>query len=379
MTYLYKRKNSKYYTIRFRKMVNGQIKEKQFSLKTTSKKIAKQLETQLLADQQLGKIDVFDSFDFEAWKSPTSTSSSPKLVTNLISQFLSESTHLKEKSISHYKMVLNLFNDFVGSTMMVSLLSRDDITGFVFNSKYAIATQNNYLRHLKTFFKWIDRKQYGPNLAADIKPKKVPEKIKNQIISEEELLSVLQSHRDYIKNKEVNNLINTDKQRQLWFRPLIVTAFYTGLRQSELLDLKWKNLDFKSNQVSVVDGKGGKSRTTILLTPAHDILLSWKKITYYGRERYVFESAKSNSKQSIRMTNRTAARVFKDFVGKAKLSDSIHFHSLRHSCATYLLKAGFSVHEVQKMLGHSSISVTERYLHLVPQDLNDKAEELGLI
>lgn len=379
MTHLFKQKQSRFYSIRFRKTVEGRRLEKTFSLKTSSKKIAQQLETRLLADQQLGKIDVFANFDFEAWKNPTTAPSANKLISNLISQFLAEATHLKEKSKSHYKMVLILFNDSVGSTMMPALLRRDDVTNFVFNAKYSVSTQNNYLRHLKTFFKWVEKKGYGTNVTSDIKPQKIPETLKEQIISEEELINLLSVFEEYIKDQEDKKLINNDKQRQLWFKPLIITAFYTGLRQSELLDLKWKHLDFNNNQVTVVDGKGGKSRTTVLLKPVQDILLEWKKKTSVDRDRYVFESAKSMKNQSIRMTNRTAARVFKDFVVKAELSDSIHFHSLRHSCATYLLKQGFSVHEVQKMMGHSSISVTERYLHLVPEDLNQKAEKLGLI
>jgi len=360
-------------------MENGKTREKQFSLKTASKKIAQQLETRLSADQQLGRIDVFTNFDFEAWKNPSSTTAPTKLVSSLIAQFLKESTHLNEKSKAHYTMVLRLFGESVGVTMMIHFLKREDITSFVFKTKYSLSTQNNYLRHLKTFFKWVDKKGYGINITADIKPQKIPETLKDQIISEEELKSLLKVFREYIKKQEAKNLINTDKQRQLWFEPLIVTAFYTGLRQSELLDMKWKHIDFKNHQVTVVAGKGGKSRTTVLLKPAKEILLTWKNKTNYGRDRFVFESVKSMKEQSIRMTNRTVARVFKDFVEKATLSDSIHFHSLRHSCATYLLKQRFSVHEVQKMLGHSSISVTERYLHLVPEDLNEKAKQLGLL
>lgn len=379
MTHLFKSAKSKYYNIRFRKMEDGRTKEKQFSLKTTSKKIAQQLETRLLADLQLGNIDVFNNFDFQAWKNPTSMSPSTKLVSTLITQFLEEATHLKEKSKNHYKMVLNLFSYSVGTTMMTPLLKREDITKFVFNSTYSISTQNNYLRHLKTFFKWVEKKEYGTNITDDIKPQKIPETIKDQIISEEELNMVLRVFREYIEQQEQQKLINNNKQRQLWFQPLIIVAFYTGLRQSELLDLKWKHVNFENNQLTVVAGKGGKSRTTVLLKSAKETLLDWKKKTNYGRDRFVFESAKSMVKQSIRMTNRNVARVFKDYVRKSELSDSIHFHSLRHSCATYLLKKRFSVHEVQKMMGHSSISVTERYLHLVPQDLNDRAAQLGLI
>ncbi len=379
MAHIYKRKSSKYYNIRFRRMENGIVEEKQFSLKTSNKRIAQQLETRLLADQQLGKINVYQSFNFDSWKNQDTETSSNRLLSHLIQQFLDEATHIVDKTKKHYKMVLNLFNESVGSTMMTDLLRIEDITKFVFKPTYSIATQNNYLRHLKTFFKWLEKQGHGKNLTADIKPKKVPETLKDQIISEDELNHVVKTNRDYILVQESKKLVNYDKQRQLWFGPLITTAFYTGLRQSELLDLKWKHIDFDGRQVSVVSGKGGKSRTTVLLNPALKVLEKWAEISTSGNERFVFESVKSMPNNSIRMTNRTVSRVFKDFVTLTELSDSIHFHSLRHSCATYLLKAGFSVHEVQKMLGHSSISVTERYLHLVPEDLTEKARKLGLI
>lgn len=380
MTNLFKQKKSQNYSIRFRKTVEGKRLEKSFSLKTSNKKVAEQLETRLLADQQLGKIDVFSDFDFEEWKNPVKSNTiNSKLVSLLIKQFLNESTHMKDKTKNHYQMVLNLFNASVGVTMMTDNLQREDITKFVFDNKYSVSTQNNYLRHLKTFFKWIEKKGYRSDLTADIKSQKIPETLKEQIISEKELSHILKIYREYIEEMEKKRLISKDKQRRLWFQPVIITAFYTGLRQSELLDLKWKHIDLKNNQVTVVAGKGGKSRTTVLLKPAREAIVNWKKKTTYGRDRFVFESVKSMKNQSIRITNRTAGRVFKEFVQLAELSESIHFHSLRHSCATYLLKKGFSVHEVQKMMGHSSISVTERYLHLVPQDLNEKAEKLGLI
>lgn len=379
MTHLFKPKRSSYYNIRFRRTENGKIIEKQFSLKTSSKKIAQQLETRLKADQQLGKIDVFSGFNFDEWKNPKSSAHDARLLSSLIQKFLDQRTGIKEKSREHYKMVLTKFNESVGASMMIHLLKPEDIILFVFKEKFSKATQKNYLAHLKPFFKWVKKNGYSTDITEEIKAPKVPDNLKNMIISKDELHLILDTHKNYIRNQEHKKLITTDKQRQLWFNPFIITAFYTGIRQSELLNLRWKHIDFDSNQITVVSGKGDKSRTTVLLKQAKEALISWKKNSNFGKERYVFESVKSRKHMSIRMTNRTVQRVFKDFVRKANLSDDLKFHSLRHSDATMLLKLGFSLPEVQKIMGHSQISVTMRYVHLDSKDLNEKAEKLGLI
>jgi site-specific recombinase XerD len=72
------------------------------------------------------------------------------------------------------------------------------------------------------------------------------------------------------------------------------------------------------------------------------------------------------------------SRKFKRYVLKLGLDDKLHFHSLRHSFATWLVQDGASIYEVQKLLGHSSIKTTEIYSHLVPDGLRRTVDRISV-
>ena len=93
----------------------------------------------------------------------------------------------------------------------------------------------------------------------------------------------------------------------------------------------------------------------------------------------VFPSPRSNDRIEISLTGNNVSKVFKSYVKEAGIKDTIHFHSLRHSCATYMIRQGFDVTMVKEMLGHKSIQVTMRYVNLVVKDRKDRAKKLGLI
>lgn len=374
------KKRGKKYSLRFVRTIEGNRQEKTISLQTGKKEIAVKLKRKLEVDYELGNIDVFSIFNFENWKNGielSDKSSSSLLLSDKISEFLVFRADLKKKTLSNYRSILNRFNSDVGESMPLSLLKYEDITDFVFDDDLAIPSQNNYLRHLKVFFKWVFENNYSANLCAGIKLKTETDTLRQQIISEADLKLILDSHKEYIQQQKRQKHITTDSQSQIWFAPLVKFTYQTGFRLSEVLNLKWKDVDFKSNQVTTV-GKYGKLRTMILFDQAKKDLACWRQSTRSDPNRYVFESPKSRSDKSIAMTDHVSS-VFKENVRRAQLDDYIHFHSLRHSCATNLLKKGFNPHSVQKMLGHESFSTTQRYLHLVPADLREEAKKLGEI
>ena len=79
-----------------------------------------------------------------------------------------------------------------------------------------------------------------------------------------------------------------------------------------------------------------------------------------------------------RISESYVSHRLKKAVRKAGLSDKLHFHSLRHSHASWLVQGGVSLYEVQKLLGHSSISVSEAYSHLLPDTLHDSVNKIRL-
>lgn len=370
------------YSIRFVQTKEGKKQSCQFSLKTKRKKIAEKLQRKLEVEQESGEIDVFNNFDFLSWRDGTpveDTTSNKYLLSQSIEAFISDRTDMGSNSRKNYHQLLKAFNNYVGITMFTELIQKKDIQEYCFRDGLSIATQNNYLTHLKVFFNWVEENNHATNITKGIRKKTVPENLKEQILSDKELEAVLSVHKDHISEQVKMGYIFSNSRKQLWFEPLIRFAYKTGLRKTEIIKLKWAHVDLKNNLISVVAGKGGKSRTVVFDKELKTILEDWKKSVRYKKDRYVFESPESTNNNSKPLGSDTPSKNFKTFVINAGLGDSIHFHSLRHTAATNYLKAGYDLVEVQKLMGHSEISVTVRYVHLVPDDLKAKAKELDLI
>ena len=138
---------------------------------------------------------------------------------------------------------------------------------------------------------------------------------------------------------------------------LIVKLFYSsGLRLSELLNLKRDNIDFDRGIILVRLGKGKKDRVTLLSDSIKDDLLKY----YAGmrfRGDYVFEGRTGNK------YNKKSVQKVMERLGK-KVGIKVTPHMLRHSFATHLLESGTDIRFIQKLLGHSDVSTTEIYTHV---------------
>jgi integrase len=167
---------------------------------------------------------------------------------------------------------------------------------------------------------------------------------------------------------------------------LYVLAIHTGLRQGELLGLKWEDIDFEAGTLSVKrtlspakDGprftapKTKKSRRTVPLTPdAIDALQRHKAMQ--DKEKCLVEDSWEDSDLVFRSTtgtpiqrNNLVARFFKPLLDKASLPRTFRFHDLRHTAASLLFSRGLHPKIVQELLGHSTIAITlDVYSHMVP-------------
>jgi site-specific recombinase XerD len=155
-----------------------------------------------------------------------------------------------------------------------------------------------------------------------------------------------------------------------WFRSMVILAVLTGLRRSELVNLTWFNVDFNHRVLHVqsqgtIRTKTGKRRIVPLNSTAESIL---RTRCQSRNGDYVF------TPDGRQVHPHNVSRVFFKYVGKAGLDKSIHFHCLRHTFATWLVQDGVSIYHVQKLLGHSSVKVTEVYAHLAPEDLHHSVE-----
>lgn len=157
---------------------------------------------------------------------------------------------------------------------------------------------------------------------------------------------------------------DTSKPMGLRDRAILETLYSCGLRVSELVGLDLGDVDYESEMVKVL-GKGGKER----FVPIGKIALSALRDYLSRRREFVHGSAKDIdalflNRHGGRLSARTVARIVDKVVKSCGIPKKIGPHALRHSFATHLLDEGADLRAIQEMLGHVSLSTTQRYTHV---------------
>jgi integrase/recombinase XerD len=164
---------------------------------------------------------------------------------------------------------------------------------------------------------------------------------------------------EVLTKAEVKNLIestDTIKSR------LIVSLLYsTGLRVSELVNLKVENLEFEDKTGWVRRGKGSKDRIFVMSESLSEEIKSY--LDTRGKDNiYVFSKEKA-------LTTRNIQKIIQGTRKRANISKKVTPHTLRHSFATHLLEQGIDIRVIQAMLGHTSLNTTQVYTHISSEQL----------
>jgi integrase/recombinase XerC len=147
-------------------------------------------------------------------------------------------------------------------------------------------------------------------------------------------------------------------------RAILELLYAAGLRVSELVGLDWPDLDLSARMVRVM-GKGSKERMVPFGRPAAEALRRWLelwetvRVPGDGSGQPVFLS-----RRGTRLSDRAVRRVIDHWVDVAAVARGVHPHTLRHTFATHLLEGGADLRAIQELLGHSSLSTTQKYTHL---------------
>jgi len=175
---------------------------------------------------------------------------------------------------------------------------------------------------------------------------------------------------EVLGQKEVERLLlAAAKQRD---RCLLMTAYATGLRVSELVRLKISAIDSERMMVRVEQGKGRKDRYTILsLQLLTELRSYWKE---HRSPTYLFPNRKGGP-----ISIDYAQRTYNLSKLKAGIQKGHGIHTLRHCFATHLLEAGVDLRTIQTLLGHNSMASTERYLQIRQQKITTTANPLDLL
>jgi len=155
-----------------------------------------------------------------------------------------------------------------------------------------------------------------------------------------------------LEKEEIGNFINTCSDH---LKPIVIVTLFTGMRKSEILSLKWRDLDFSQKIIYLLDTKNGEKREIYMNDIIYPVLFGVKKHPDSG---YVFCNREGKPYGNVRRSFATALR-------KAEIKD-FHFHDLRHTYASQLAMAGIDLKTIQEELGHKDFKMTQRYAHLSP-------------
>jgi integrase len=186
-----------------------------------------------------------------------------------------------------------------------------------------------------------------------------------------------------ISKEKVNNIIERwmtyeEEQKLLnasieWLRPILILGIETGLRQSELLNLRWSNVDLFRRTLTILEQKNKGKDTLPLNEKAIEILKARVKVRSINND-LVFFNGNGN-----RVDARDLLRAFYSATKKAKIENLRWHDSTRHTFATRLVQNGVDIYTVQKLGRWKNISMVMRYAHHYPESLRAAIEVLDKV
>lgn len=269
----------------------------------------------------------------------------------ILKDFLKDLIQQKRKSpltAKSYKEALVAFGAYLkkNNSPTVPNVTEDILRTYIqsLSKRLAPASQALHVGALRSFFKWCFHKKITPsNFQMVLVRPKIPKRLQ-KVVEEEDL----------------HLLVKTIEQRPLHEQILFHLLYGMGLRISEAYNLKFQDILWAQNSARIV-GKGKKERLIPLSPAAHSLLHTlatqnpealgpWPKQLSVGK-----------------MQQWTQKWGLESLLNPE--TGHLHPHKLRHSLATHLLRRGAKLPEIQKLLGHSRLSTTEKYTHLNFDDL----------
>ena len=274
--------------------------------------------------------------------------------------YISGERGLAKNSIESYKRDLYQFLEFVQEAMGikdVENIRRADIREYVsalIQYGFSKKSVERKLSALRGFFKYLKRIQViSSNPVLGIQNPK-----------EERYLPMV------IPEKRINEMLDNwipESIMEARDKSIIELMYSSGLRASEVISLKWENLDLKTMELRV-KGKGGKERIVPLGKRAREALKVY--VNFLGdklnKSNFVFLNrfGKKLSRKGLWL-------IIKKRFETMALMYGVHPHTLRHSFATHLLNHGADLRSIQELLGHASLATTSIYTNLSIQSLQE--------
>jgi len=180
----------------------------------------------------------------------------------------------------------------------------------------------------------------------------------------------------FLNKEEIDCLIAASRTtRHPYFYNIVRLFLLTGARHGELRLVKWQDINLIKREWTVPRSKNGRARRIILSKAAVNAFISVRETA-----EHLMLPTNPSDYAIINPITRTAYHSFYATwfqVRKAANLDDLRIHDLRHTFASVLINKGVSIYEVQTLLGHSTIQMTQRYAHLAPDRLQNRTEIVG--
>jgi integrase len=258
------------------------------------------------------------------------------------------------KTYLDYKTTFNFFQSYLSKDICLNEISTDLIRDYLSNRKNntsIYAYRKDYI-NLKAFFNYAISKDYlRTNPLKKIKSIRIPQK-----------------YPKYFTDVEIKSFIETVDEKD--FLDIILFALNTGIRQGEIINLRWKQIDFEKNNLLITnteyfETKNKRARIIPLNKEALRIIEARNK-----DNQFVFTYNTEKIKADYLQTR------FKKWIITSEVNPKLSFHSLRHTFASNLVSKGISIYHVSKLLGHSSVETTQIYANLNNKDLQEAVDVL---
>jgi integrase/recombinase XerC len=281
--------------------------------------------------------------------------------------YLSEERRFSPATVRAYRSDLDRFASFwekefahqdAGKTPLkaIDALAVRSHLASLHRGRLANRSLSRHLSTLRSFFRWACRQGHlAKNPARGLPAPRVPKSLPRAM--------TLADTDSLLDAPEEGSFTERD-------RALFELLYATGLRVSEAAGLDLEDMDFSARMARVV-GKGGKERIVPFGEEAEASLRDYLPRRAERRRKYDLGGEPGSGEEPLfvnarggRLTTRSMARLLKRRLRAAGLPAEISPHALRHTFATHLLSAGADLRAIQELLGHASLSTTQKYTHL---------------
>lgn len=289
--------------------------------------------------------------EFDPWAAPIPETEPLARLGEAVTAYLDSCRQLKPDTQRTYREICSLFERYAGPSLPISRITAGHIERWLDSTSAGDVTRRKYVKHLGYLFRFLMRRgDLDQDISKKVMLRRIPER-RPKAMTVQECERLTSTIRDYSSGPASRHSFE-------WLADLIDANVHLGLRRGELIHLEWDQVYFDRRILMVSNSsdfttKSLKERTLPLSPQAYAALMRQLR---RKSGPHVFHIAGKRLKPT------TLTHQFRRFRILAGLGSHIHFHSTRHTFATWLAEKGVPVTVIQNLMGHSTVTTTERYM-----------------